>query len=160
MLETIIDGKVETDGVIDDTLLGSREVEGFKLGWREGWEDVDGPKLGVKLGRIDIDGSFELVRLGLEEGGLLDVIEGLRLGLAEGIGVEGTLEGETEARGVGGGEGLTVLGAGVTFFFLRYHLGLRLHRSAFFLSFPFFFRSSVRFFLHFFRILFRRPGGW
>ena len=96
-MDTIIDGIVETDGVIDDNSLGSGEEEGSKLGRREGWDDVDGPKLGEKLGRIDIDGSFELVRLGLEEGGLLDVIEGLRLGLAEGIGVEGTFEGETEA---------------------------------------------------------------
>ena len=159
-MDTIIDGIVETDGGIDDTSLGSGEEEGSKLGWREGWEDFGGPKLGEKLGRIDTEGSFELAGLGLEDGGALEVVEGLRLGRTEGIGVSGGLEGVPELRGVGAGEGFTVLGAVVTLFLLRYHLGLRLHRSAFFLSFPFFFfRSSVRFFLHFFRILFRRPGG-
>ena len=133
--------------------------------------------------------------LGLEEGGLLGVTEGL----TEGIDVDGAPEGAVELRIVGDGEGLAVLGcfvgkvtrfaaegAGVSF--LQYRFGLRRHRShrsAFFLSFPFFFRSSARFSLHFlrkwfpdfllpfpfffrssarfslhfFRILFRRPGG-
>ena len=150
---------------------------------------------------MDTDGSFELAVLGLEEGVLVGVAEGLRLGLTEGIDVDGEPEGAVELRIVGDGEGLAVVGcfvgktsrfaaegAGVTFSFLQYHLGLRRHRShrsAFFLSFPFFFRSSARFSLHFFRkwfldfllsfpfffrssmrlalhffrILFRRPGG-
>ena len=123
---------------------------------------------------MDAEGSLKLAVLGLEEGGLLEVTEGLRLGLGEGFDVDGTPEGAAELRTVGDGEGLVVLGCsvgkttrfaaegtGVTFF-LQYHLGLRrhrLHRSAFFLSFRFFFRSSARFSLHFFRILSRRPGG-
>jgi len=134
------------------------EVVGPRLGNNEGREDAEGLVDGKELGRFEIEGSLDSTRLGLEV-----PPEGLILGLADGIGVDGMLEGELELLIVGTGEGALVVGraegADVLSFFLRFQPGLRRQRFVFFLPLSFF-RSSLRFFRHFFRILFRRPDGW